>query len=432
MGLIRLFKTDLTREIRSWEEKGLVEPHQARAIAGEYGIDLESKTGRGYYILVTLGYFFLGLTLITLVAANWEEIPRHLRMIGLIALTLVIQLQGFRLLCRGRIKEAGGAFLLGALAYGAAIMLIAQVYHIGEHYPDGVLYWGLGVIPLGLLTGSATLLSLSTFLGFIWFFMEGGLGVFPWLFPVFLLPLAWHIRQVKPSRSLFIYLVVGLGLFLEYFLAWALGGFWEPEFGVEALVLAWAFFVVCHGISRFLGRRSETDLKDYAALLGVWSLRFFLVALLFMGFEPVWEELFHEDWTWSLPMFALASLAALFHILSFGTRGKRQICAGCHLLFLVLFFGTLYPGGWATPRAFQVVSNLAMVAAGAGLIVQGVRTGQSHYFFLGICAVLATGILRYMDLIGDYMGTAALFAGCALILLVSARYWKGRKGGENE
>jgi hypothetical protein len=33
-------------------------------------------------------------------------------------------------------------------------------------------------------------------------------------------------------------------------------------------------------------------------------------------------------------------------------------------------------------------------------------------------------LLRYIDLVGDYIGAAILFAVFAVILLVSARYWK--------
>ena len=45
----------------------------------------------GYNILIGLGYLFIGLSVITLLGANWDEIPRALRMIGLITLTMGTQ-----------------------------------------------------------------------------------------------------------------------------------------------------------------------------------------------------------------------------------------------------------------------------------------------------------------------------------------------------
>ncbi|MCG8564730.1 MAG: hypothetical protein MI747_06570, partial [Desulfobacterales bacterium] len=307
------------------------------------------------------------------------------------------------------------------------IMLIAQIYHIGEHYPDGILYWALGVMPLGLLTGSSLLLSLSTLLGFIWLSVETGLNYFPTFFPLFLLSLAAFLVWCKPNRSLFMALVMGLGLFLEYCLAWGLGQGRGFEFGMDCLALAWCFFVVCHGIALWMGRRPEQDFKDYGLLLGLWSLRFFFVVLLALGFEGIWDAIFDAQWQYPGLFFALALGAGGFHV--WAARSPSLI--GGHLFFLVLFYGALFPGEWASPLFFQVLSNLVMVILGAGLIVQGIREHRSHYFFLGICAVLVTGLFRYMDLIGDYLGSAALFAGCALILLISARYWKQHQGGDH-
>ena len=43
---------------------------------------------------------------------------------------------------------------------------------------------------------------------------------------------------------------------------------------------------------------------------------------------------------------------------------------------------------------------------------------------VAVVVVMLTGLLRYIDLVGDYIGAAILFAVFAVILLVSARYWK--------
>ena len=72
----------------------------------------------------------------------------------------------------------------------------------------------------------------------------------------------------------------------------------------------------------------------------------------------------------------------------------------------------------------QVFDNVVLVAIGIGLIIQGIRGGVTHYFYLGVFTILLTGLLRYIDLVGDYIGAAMLFAVFALILLASARYWK--------
>lgn len=34
------------------------------------------------------------------------------------------------------------------MLFGAGIWLVAQIYHIEEHYPNGFLIWGLGAMAL--------------------------------------------------------------------------------------------------------------------------------------------------------------------------------------------------------------------------------------------------------------------------------------------
>ena len=88
-----------------------------------------------------------------------------------------------------------------------------------------------------------------------------------------------------------------------------------------------------------------------------------------------------------------------------------------------------------------MLDNVALVAAGIWLIVRGTLGGVSHYFFLGVTVILLTAFMRYVDLIGDYVGGALLFMLLAALLLGAARssfmllaalllgaarYWKSR------
>jgi hypothetical protein len=79
---------------------------------------------------------------------------------------------------------------------------------------------------------------------------------------------------------------------------------------------------------------------------------------------------------------------------------------------------------WLLP--LQVVDNLLLIALGVWLVVQGLTEQSSREFHAGVGLVLLTGLLRYLDLIGDYVGAAILFAVFAAILLAAARFWKAR------
>ena len=81
---------------------------------------------------------------------------------------------------------------------------------------------------------------------------------------------------------------------------------------------------------------------------------------------------------------------------------------------------------------FQIIDNLLLVSCGIWLIIRGIRSSISHYFFIGVVTILLTGLFRYADLIGDYIGTAILFAIFAAILLITANYWKQHHQNQNK
>ena len=120
-------------------------------------------------MLIGLGYLFIGLALITSIGANWDNIPRAARMSGLLILTLATNLLGLHSFRSAR-KSAVMWFFLASLFYGASIMLIAQIYHIDEHYPDGILWWVSRGAALAVLTESTLIMDLQAPPG------DGGVG----------------------------------------------------------------------------------------------------------------------------------------------------------------------------------------------------------------------------------------------------------------
>ena len=79
---------------------------------------------------------------------------------------------------------------------------------------------------------------------------------------------------------------------------------------------------------------------------------------------------------------------------------------------------------------FQIVTNIALVAVGVALTWRGIDHSNSHYFFVGIATLLLAGFLRYVDLIGDYIGGSVFFSVMALVVLGAARLWKHLKKEE--
>ena len=419
MRLIRLLKGELAGEISAWVEQKIISVQQAEAIGRLYGVEYGKKQNRAYAILTVLGYLFVGLAAIVLIGHNWEDLSRELRMGGLLILTLGTQGIAFKHYCSGRVGSATGLFFLGNFFYGASIILIAQIYHLGEHYPDGIFWWAAGSLPFGVLLLSPWLTLFSLLLALLWFVMEWELGFPPVLFPLFLSAAAYVLFKGRQSVMLFLVSVFSMLLWLEYFL------FPGRVFDLHAehFAFAAAFFIFAYAASARMYQTDSTKAKDYSVLLSLWTLRFALIIMLVLSFEDPWKELITANWNYKERLWSLITLL-IGASLWLGWKSKKlPILVPFTAFFLVSFFAVLGTNS-ADAIYFKVVYNIALITMGIGLILRGFKSGVSHYFYLGIAVILLTAFIRYIDLIGDYIGGAALFMAFAVLLLVSARFWK--------
>jgi len=139
----------LHEQLPVWVTKGLVSPTQADAI-GQLYPQPKAELPRGMIIFSGLGAVVIGLGVILLLAYNWQTIPKFGKL-GLVFGALVTaHAAGLRLFQRTDWrKQLGEALsLLGTMLFGAGIWLVAQVYHINEHYPNGFLLWAAGAVAL--------------------------------------------------------------------------------------------------------------------------------------------------------------------------------------------------------------------------------------------------------------------------------------------
>ena len=130
------------------------------------------------------------------------------------------------------------------------------------------------------------------------------------------------------------------------------------------------------------------------------------------------QELDQEEVVYYFSALALGLAVLAHHSVSKSASTLAFVAITLAALFAVMNLDELHS------TALQVADNIVLVITGIWLIVQGIREGVTHYFYLGVFTVMLTGLLRYIDLVGDYIGAAILFAVFAVILLVSARYWK--------
>lgn len=158
----------LLRETKSWVRSGIITADQADQITGLYPADNKNRL---IPVLLLLGAILLGTGIILFFAANWQLIPKW----GKISL-VVVPLALFHL--AALVTHANYPFLsrtltlLGCIMFGSGIWLIAQIFHINAHFPNGMLFWLLGVLPVAVLLREELPLGLSALLLASWALAE--------------------------------------------------------------------------------------------------------------------------------------------------------------------------------------------------------------------------------------------------------------------
>ena len=183
------FHRRLRAEIAGWQADGLISADQATAIRQRYAaaiapanaadikadadaavdadvaVDLAPGGAIGnrvVSVIAIMGASLIGLGIIAFIASNWSDIPQPARLALLIIGTLSIYAVGGALRYRWEYAHTGTALiLLGAIAYGAALHLIAQIYHLPVNHPNLVPLWFIGVIPLAYIVRARAILTLA-------------------------------------------------------------------------------------------------------------------------------------------------------------------------------------------------------------------------------------------------------------------------------
>ncbi|MZR62215.1 DUF2157 domain-containing protein [Alcanivorax sp. DP30] len=429
MQLLGLLRRELRTECREWVADGDISAEQGNRILARYGTSLEdgSDGSLAYKVLVGIALLFVGMALLLLVSANWEDIPRALRMLGLIGITLALNGIGVHQYLK---REAGlGWLFVGSISYGASIMLIAQIYHLGEHFPDGLFYWALGIVPVAWLVRSRVLAMLMLAIATLWMLSEGKFS--PPLEMVLFLAAALAVAYQAASAGLMV-VTVGLAVsWLNLLLGWWYGYPYHPEIEGGMISLNMGLLALLFMASHRLAPSSSPYLRRAGTLLSLWSLRGYLVMLVPFTLVELCEAYLDEltgladPGLWggllaSVPAAVLAVRHNDAHPLS---RGLVMIAP----LLLLLFHGT-DAEALALPMALMV--NLLVLGSAIVLIQQGLEKGLSQFFYSGVGLLLILAMIRYVDLVGDYVGGAVMFLIAAAILFGAARYWRDRQQGE--
>jgi uncharacterized membrane protein len=311
--------------LEEWRAEGIVSDEQARTLSERHAAALRVvRRSRIARVLGILGGVTIGVGAILFFAANWDEIPRAVRVAILIAFLVGFLSAGYWLRnVTGRYPSLGHAFLLiGTVLFGVSIFLVAQMYHWDITSPRPFLIWTVAALAVAVasradLPAAVAAIAFSVWLiysaaesaddDFAFFLVPvllglyglalygGATGARPWLER---LAMGTALRFVG-----FAFTLVALIVFTFRDL-----GFAEPESPrglMRAAVIAFAVAAAAGSALLFMRRTRATSVYEGIAVAVLTIL------LLLAAFAPegAHERHFSSQLTWYPLIFTLAAAA---------------------------------------------------------------------------------------------------------------------------
>lgn len=366
-------------KLNNWLQAGLITPAQHAAILN-FEAHRPQSVNWWLYSLMILGVAIIGLGIISLIAANWADIPDNLKL-GmdfslLTALAAAIYWQYPNRRHGAWFETLLVGFMLLCLA---SIGLIAQIYHIGGQWYYALLFWAGITALLSLYARSlfARLLWVTLFLhGLVWSVAALPDNSFRW--------------EETPSILLLTPLLTAL---LHY-----LATHVKPLHGYASSLFFWFQLSAIVALAFADITRSSGEMDDYRT---IWYLPAYLTAaILAVG---ILLSKHYRLLNRLLLLAALALLLLYYHpdLLFTGTQRYALFGFTPHanvsfwqaddirapiLTLLILFLYAVHAGNTGHQRTFSVVTFLiglrfvvlyfqamgGLAATGVGLIVSGV------------------------------------------------------------
>jgi len=369
------FAEQLHRESERWVAEGVVTAEQGEALRARYPLG-ETPRSRAAATLAVIGGITVGVGVIGLVAANWEELSHGLRLALLVLAIVGAYAAGYRLReGRGTQPRIGEAlYLVGVLVFGASLFLVGQMYHVEAHDALALLFWAAGATATALVVRSHALewLALVIFTG--WVGWEFGLAIDDaggdaWA--------AFPVLAVAYGAALY-----GLGTVARE-RNWAA----ETAFPVAARRLGLPVAAAGLFVFTFIGVADELEHAGDDLTTGIVA-----------GFV-------------ALTLLALAAAAALALL----RRRSATIEAAGLAVAVVVMLAAVLLGGNGT--VWAIVFNVLFAALALGMIYAGYLSEERWLVTLGVVLVGVDLVARYFDVFWSALGRSVGVIGAGLLVL---------------
>ncbi|MFT7615722.1 MAG: putative membrane protein [Candidatus Woesearchaeota archaeon] len=131
----------LQQESNDWVSDKVITKKQQETILAKY------PEGNNATIFSIIGAVLVSIGILVFIASNWSSTPQLFKLILLVIITGTFYLGGNKL--QARFPNTGSAvFMMGSIATGISIFLVAQMYHVRANADWLLLLWLVAIIPI--------------------------------------------------------------------------------------------------------------------------------------------------------------------------------------------------------------------------------------------------------------------------------------------
>ena len=421
-------------EIESWVKEGIINSEQSQKLSQKYELPQLGEAPPFYkdssFILKAVAILIGVAGLMLVIAQNWDDLPIIARMLTGFLPLFAAYIWGFLKLYQDDEQTAELAFLLASLLFGVNIMLQAQIFHISSYFPDGILWWILGTMPMMIYFRSKIIAIIFQGLFILWISLQMEYMQFSVWSPILIL-LFGYMLYIRPNLllliglfgSLYLALMNGISaIYQERFYRIVQEGYYL--FGLSYLLL----FL---GIFQFLkASYSEAVQRRFSNLM-----RFgFVVVLFVFTFKSAIEEITHQRGYDSYSYekmeanYFVIGLMAIFsigiYIYSVFIKARNvNFKTVFPLVFLALLSIPMFTFSQNYDKLLALFYNIILFTLSIWKIYDGIQKEQKGDFMTGIFYLLVLALARYFDLFENYVITGVLFIVLGIGLYFINNFW---------
>ena len=406
----------LLKELDLWVQEGLINQTQAHAIRGRYPTE-EQGGAWGRLAFGAFGAVLIGLGVILLFAYNWDKMHKFAKLA--VIFTALISAHVSALVVRRQTAQET-LHVLGTMFFGAGIWLVAQIYHIQEHYPTAFLVWGIGALSLAWIRPSLAQGLIATILFVLW----NGFEVFGFHNPEYAAPVLVLFGVLPLAGVLRSRVLAAAGLASLLFLIFAV--FQRSAWN---LMMPTLFFLGASLIASGLILKRYPRVSGLAPIcLSFGNVLYFFILFAFsfrgvqigLSYSSVGQTVPPGIWFTLCLVVALGLWAAAIwpfndirERLSEDLRPDYLVVPAALILYSLQFFGIVKLQGLLATAPY----NLLILFSAVVLMFRGFKSLQLRTAIMGSLLLTALAIVRYTDLFQSLLARGAVFLAVGGMLI---------------